>query len=344
LVCNSQRQIKRSFSHETDSFFFLLIYFSAGCIYSVYRASLSAPSDALPSCEFLPLGLANPSVEMRITSPEDSSKVLPDGQSGELQIRGPMLFGKYYNNSLATQQSFVDGGWFRSGDLGIVENGVLRLSGRIKDTIIVHGVSYGIPELETHLQGKDSDGLIADSYLVVAPFRAANQDTESFVVFYAPAFDFYAQDDSSPDVDSEIAGRLQAAHAYIKGVCIKMVTLPPFQIIPIPMAQLSKEKSTLGKLSRAKMVKQYQEGFFDEHLSRVDALIKLVRAKKFVKAEEGSPAAIVVKIFETIFSLDEGTVSAEDNFFEMGGTSIDVIRFDSSFFLLAILYDPNCRI
>jgi acyl-CoA synthetase (AMP-forming)/AMP-acid ligase II/thioesterase domain-containing protein len=298
----------------------------AGCIYSTYAASLSAPGDAIPTHEFLPLGSANPSVEMRVTSPEDSKTVLADGQSGELQIRGPVLFTKYYNNAAATEESFVEGGWFRTGDLGIIENGELRLSGRIKDTIIVHGVSYGIPELETHLQGKESQGLIADSYLVVAPFRGANQDSESFVVFYAPAFDFYAQEDSSPDFDSEVSARLQLAHAYIKTVCIRMVTLAPYQIIPIPIAQLSKEKSTLGKLSRAKLVKQYQDGFFDKHLNRVEALIKLGRAKKFVKPAEGSHEATVCGIFESIFELDAGSISAEDNFFEMGGTSIDVIR------------------
>jgi len=298
----------------------------AGCIYSKYTASLSAPSAVLPSLEFLPLGQVNPSVEMRITSPEDSNTVVPDGQSGELQIRGPMVFTRYYNNPTATQETFVGGGWFRTGDLGIIENGELRLSGRIKDTIIVHGVSYGIPELETHLQGKESEGLIADSYLVVAPFRAANQDTESFVVFYAPNFDFYSEGESSEEFDSEVSARLQEAHAYIKTVCIRMVTLAPHQIIPIPVSQLSKEKSTLGKLSRAKLLKQYQEGLFNDHLGRVDALIKLGRAKTFVKAEEGSVAAVVCQIFENIFGLDMGSVSAEDNFFEMGGTSIDVIR------------------
>jgi hypothetical protein len=105
-----------------------------------------------------------------------------------------------------------------------------------------------------------------------------------------------------------------------------MVTLAPYQIIPIPMEQLSKEKSTLGKLSRAKLVKQYSEGVFNQHLDRVDALLKLGRNEKFVKAAPGSVAEKICTIFEGIFSLEAGSVSAEDNFFEMGGTSIDVIR------------------
>ena len=247
---------------------------------------------------------------MRVVSPEDGHTILHGGESGELQLRGPMLFVKYYNNPTATEESFVEGGWFRTGDLGIIENGELRLSGRIKDTIIVHGVSYGIPELETYLQGKEAEGQIADSYLVVAPFRAANQDTESFVVFYAPSFDFCSEN-TAKESDLQVAALLQKAHAYIKNVCIKMVTLAPYQIIPIPMEQLSKEKSTLGKLSRAKLVKQYSAGVFNQHLDRVDALLKLSRSEQFVKAAPGSVAEKICTIFQGIFNLEAGNVSAE---------------------------------
>ena len=94
----------------------------------------------------------------------------------------------------------------------------------IKDTIAVHGVSYGIPKLETYLQGKEAEGLIADSYLVVAPFRAANQDTESFVVFYTPSFDLYSEN-ATKESNLEVAALLQKACACIKNICVKMVTL-----------------------------------------------------------------------------------------------------------------------
>ena len=263
---------------------------------------------------------------MRVVSPEDGRTPLRDGESGELQLRGPMLFVKYYNNPTATEESFAEGGWFRTGDLGVIRNGELSLSGRIKDTIIVHGVSYGIQELETYLQGKEAGGLIADSHLVVAPFRGADQDTETFIVFYTPDFDFYHSDNAVQESDLQAAALLRKAHTHIKTVCVKMVTLAPFQIIPIPMEQLVKEKSSLGKLSRSKLVEQYSEGAFDQHLDRANALLELGRSKTFVKAATGSIAESICKIFEGIFSLKAGSVSAEDNFFEMGGTSIDTIR------------------
>jgi acyl-CoA synthetase (AMP-forming)/AMP-acid ligase II len=83
---------------------------------SVVPAALTAStllpfqSADLPSFEFLPLGIVNPFLGMRITSPDHSTSVLPDGQSGGLQLRGHMLFTKHYNNPAATDASFVEDG------------------------------------------------------------------------------------------------------------------------------------------------------------------------------------------------------------------------------------------
>ena len=70
----------------------------------------------------------------------------------ELQVHGSIIFVRYYSNPEATPSSFVGGSWYHIGDVGIIENGKMRLRGRIEDIIIIHGVSCGILELETHLQ------------------------------------------------------------------------------------------------------------------------------------------------------------------------------------------------
>ncbi|KAG1790390.1 uncharacterized protein HD556DRAFT_1310607 [Suillus plorans] len=100
-----------------------------------------------PAHEFLDLRRPLGGCEMRFADPANGVALRLDGESGELQIRGSMVFVRYYNNAKATTYGFVEGGWFHTGDVGIVENGVMRLGGRIKDTIIV-GVSYSIPELK----------------------------------------------------------------------------------------------------------------------------------------------------------------------------------------------------
>ncbi|KAG1729434.1 atromentin synthetase [Suillus lakei] len=232
--------------------------------------------------------------EMRIVDPEDSKTVRRDGESGELQVRGPMIFLRYYNNAEATSSSFVEGGWYRTGDVGIIEDGVMRLSGRIKDTVIVHGVSYGIPELETHLQTVEG---VTHSFLAAAPYRASGQETEGFIIFYSPTFDLNGEDASM---------KLFATHRALRDISVKMITLPPQLIIPIPINQM--EKTTLGKLSRAQPCRPLQTG-----------------GASYVTPSTETEKALA-KIYAGIFNLSENEMSASDNFFELGGTSIDVIR------------------
>jgi long-chain acyl-CoA synthetase len=57
---------------------------------------------------------------------------------GEIQFRGPTLFKGYWNNPTATAEAFTEDGWYRSGDLGALdEQGRLHLHGRKKDIIVL---------------------------------------------------------------------------------------------------------------------------------------------------------------------------------------------------------------
>ncbi|KAG2346155.1 atromentin synthetase [Suillus weaverae] len=278
----------------------------AGCIYD--------PMDVLatePAHEFLDLGRPINGCEMRIVDPADGVTLRPDGENGELQVRGPMVFVRYYNNIEATSSSFVEGGWYRTGDIGIIENGVIRLSGRIKDTLIVHGVSYGIPELETYLQTADG---VMHSFLAAAAYCAPGQETEGFIIFYSPTFDLDGADAST---------KLFAAHRALRDISVKMITLSPQIIIPIPVNQM--EKTTLGKLPRARLISLFKEGQLAKHIARAEELLSQARGVSFVAPSTETEKALA-KIYAGIFNLADSEVSASDNFFEIGGTSIDTIR------------------
>jgi acyl-CoA synthetase (AMP-forming)/AMP-acid ligase II/thioesterase domain-containing protein len=278
----------------------------AGCIYDPVDVSVNPPS-----YEFLELGTPIAGCEMRIVNPDDGVTPRSHGESGELQVRGPMVFSRYYNNPEATASSFVAGGWYRTGDVGIIENGKMRLSGRIKDTVIVHGVSYGIPELEAHLQTVEG---VTHSFLAAAPYRAPGQETEGFVIFYSPTFELDSED---------AAEKLFATHRTLRDVSVKMLTLPPQLIIPIPINEM--EKTTLGKLSRARLVGLFKQGGLAKHIARAEELISIARGATFV-APSTETEKTLAGIYAGIFNLNVSDMSATDNFFELGGTSIDVIR------------------
>ena len=57
---------------------------------------------------------------------------------GEIQFRGPTVFGGYWQNPTATAEAFTEDGWYRTGDIGHLDpEGRLILSGRIKDIIVL---------------------------------------------------------------------------------------------------------------------------------------------------------------------------------------------------------------
>ncbi|KAG0696521.1 atromentin synthetase [Suillus ampliporus] len=277
-----------------------------GCIYDPVNIFTTEPTR-----EFLDLGRPIKGSEMRIVDPIDGTTPRPDGESGELQVRGPMVFVGYYKNPEATSSSFVEGGWYRTGDVGIIENGVMRLIGRIKDTVIIHGVTYGIPELETHLQTVEG---VMHSFLAAAPYRVPGQETEGFAIFYSPSFDLNGAD---------APAKLFATHSALRDISVKMITQPPQLIIPIPVNEM--EKTTLGKLSRARLVILFQKGGLAKHITRAEELLGEARGASFVAPSTETEKALA-KIYAGILNLAENEVSAIDNFFELGGTSIDVLR------------------
>ena len=85
-------------------------------------------------------GRGGPAYEVVILDPENSDIVLKTGETGEIAGRGAALMLGYYDNQEATQDSFNRDGWFRSGDLGSLdERGNLKVVGRLKDLIIRGG-------------------------------------------------------------------------------------------------------------------------------------------------------------------------------------------------------------
>ena len=82
------------------------------------------------------VGRPLPGVEIRRVN--DEGEPVPDDVPCEIQVRGPSVFGHYWNRPEATEQAFVDG-WFRTGDVTVVEQGIYRILGRSSVDIIKTG-------------------------------------------------------------------------------------------------------------------------------------------------------------------------------------------------------------
>ena len=85
------------------------------------------------------VGTPLPNVEMRIVALDDPHRVMPTGEIGEIAIRGPNLFGGYWNQPELTAQSFADG-FFLTGDIGrMSHDGLFTIVDRKKRMIISGG-------------------------------------------------------------------------------------------------------------------------------------------------------------------------------------------------------------
>ena len=112
------------------------------------------------------VGLPLPSVEARIVNSE-TGEPLPDGEVGEVQIRGPHVFKQYWRQPEKTASAFSADGWLRTGDLGLREpNGYFTLKGRAKDLIISGGFNIYPPEVELVLAEHSE---VAESAVIGCP-------------------------------------------------------------------------------------------------------------------------------------------------------------------------------
>ena len=93
------------------------------------------------------IGLPLPSIDLAIKDDEGNS--LPQGESGEICIRGPNVMVGYYKQEEETRKAFTPDGYMRTGDIGIMdEQGYFRIVDRKKDMIIVSGFNVFPSELE----------------------------------------------------------------------------------------------------------------------------------------------------------------------------------------------------
>ncbi len=82
------------------------------------------------------VGVPLPSVEVRLV--DSSGSPMPDGAPGEIEVRGPSVFSEYWRRPEATAEAFRNG-WFRTGDVGVFEEGGYRILGRQSVDIIKTG-------------------------------------------------------------------------------------------------------------------------------------------------------------------------------------------------------------
>jgi cyclohexanecarboxylate-CoA ligase len=92
-------------------------------------------------------GRVYPQMELTVRDPQGGS--CAPGQEGELYTRGAFVFAGYVQGRRFTEQFFTPDGWFKTGDLAVMDSdGYIRIAGRSKDLIIRGGENVPVKEIE----------------------------------------------------------------------------------------------------------------------------------------------------------------------------------------------------
>ena len=124
------------------------------------------------------VGEAVPGVEVEIRDIEGNR--LPHGQEGEICVKGHNIMKGYLNNPADTEATFWKDGWFRSGDIGVLdEKGYLFIVDRLKDMIITGGENVYPREVEEALYAMPQ---IQECAVVGIPDKEWGEKVVAFIV------------------------------------------------------------------------------------------------------------------------------------------------------------------
>lgn len=167
---------------------------------------------------------------LRIADPR-TDRELPEGQVGEIRLKGPSVMKGYYADPERTAEVFDSEGWLKTGDLGFSMDGHVFITGRLKDLIIRNGRNYYPQDLEFHteqIEGVRKGCVIAFGHL--DPQRG----TEEVVLLVESRF----REDVERDA---LASRIrEALHLQMGLVPDTVAILPPHTLL----------KTSSGKLRR----------------------------------------------------------------------------------------------
>ena len=180
------------------------------------------------------VGFPLPGVGLRIRGDDGSD--LPSGEIGAIQVKGPSVFTGYWRMPEKTQEEFTDDGWFKTGDIGkIDERGYVSIVGRSKDLIISGGYNVYPAEIEGYINELPG---VAESAVVGVP-HADFGEVGVAVVTSKPGAQLRG-------ADIVAALRAQLANFKIPKDCLVVDELP---------------RNTMGKVQKNLLREQYKDLF-----------------------------------------------------------------------------------
>ena len=252
------------------------------------------------SVEFVKLGQPVAGVELRIV--DGSGAVLDERTLGHVRIRGDNVTQGYYKDAKRTAELRSADGWFETGDLGLLWDGQLIITGRAKDLIIVNGQNHYPHDLERIAQ--QTVGIEANR-VVAAGVRSPIDDTEALAMFVLHRGSLAEFVPLVLELRRVIAAQtgLEASH------------IVPVRNIP---------KTSSGKLQRYALAEAFEQGEFDGPLAELAGLLSADVAEPS-DGQTGTPTARRLQAICAAFVSGQ-PLSPQTNLLEINLNSLNLAR------------------
>ena len=275
--------------------------------------------DIEASNEFASLGTCVPGITMRVspiahTSAETTATKSSYNAEGALEVRGPVVFERYFNNDEATRDAFSLDGWFKTGDLATIDaSGNLKLIGRSKEVIIVNGVKYLPYELEGAIDQARIPG-VTQSFVVCFANRPSDSSTEEIYVIYQ--HEYYTDDSEA---------RMATLHSIIRTVMLFAGARP--RVLPLPSGRLN--KTTLGKLSRTKIQASLAQGQYKDQEALNNRILQSYREAHHLEPQDDIERTLMTVLIDTL-DVDDLEMGIDTLILDTGVSSVELIRLKSA--------------
>jgi long-chain acyl-CoA synthetase len=165
---------------------------------------------------------------------------------GEILVRGPSVFASYYGNPEATAEAFDADGWFHTGDIGVIEDGFLRIVDRKKDIIITAGGKNVAPQ-------KLENAIKAHTPLVsqVVVFGDKRSHCVALITPSEPAVRHYgAGDIAKAAASADLRQAIDKAISDVNATLASYETVKSFAILPADFSEATGELTPSLKVKR----------------------------------------------------------------------------------------------
>lgn len=271
---------------------------------------LDSDYEAKEKHEFASIGKPITGAQVRIS--RDDGTPADVYEVGDLEISGPVVFKQYYNDPATTMRAFTEDGWYITGDRAYLDSSYkVNMSGRAKEVIVINGVKHFPVDIEAAIEKASLPGILP-SYIAAFPHRPQDSPTETYCIVYG-----------------SVAGKDEPFRtAYtISHITSRIVSTRPRWIVPLPQARL--DRSSLGKLSRTKIQKQFESGVYDNEKIEVSRAMRQIALENRVPPESKTEQ-LIVGVLSKMLELPDDEISVDRTIFELGITSVGLFRFEQS--------------